>query len=1177
MKGKKLILPLLLSSIVASPLVANFSSASILSSSAPVYAESIENINKINGGLIKVQNKLGATIKRGQPVEYDQMPKVTLDSPFNYTMVIKGPNGKDVKTYDQADLANASAYETAGKFTPQLQGHYTFSFRATGANTVTTLCDDIVVTVTDDTYTMTAPKNNYWALPSTVAKGGKLGIAVPEVSLNGADATLAQAFSQADYTGASDQTIASNASGLLVTITQPNGNKQYLTSYVAEANGVPAHYEFTPTQEGSHRVTFSYYNAGKVVAVINSNTSFRAVSNYDATEKYELKFTFNSSFDSVSKVLGREATLPSVKVTNAKGSANDTVDAYTKIIVTYMGGSANASDNAVVGTAEAKSVLNTNKYTYKWAGNYKVEYQVMIPNLGISSVVATKYISGVTDTLKPTISIVDGYTLDKTTNTVTTAGGESKVVTDMTKEELVEFVGDKSYTLNSVYQLKADNTLDVTIPAAIATDNYDKLSDITIKREVYRSGNLSDKLLKVDDETNPANQNAVLKFGTGEGRYAVGKYVVKYYAYDKAHPESPTVVSYNIEIKDHGALFADGEEAKAVPTVYMQYFDTNRVDKTEVITVNKPTATDYNSNDSNLQIETYFALDVAGKTIEDLMASSTKVLLNSEYTKDGKYVIDLSKQDTTTATTLYVFAVARNDYNSAKYGYAMRELTIRGTINDTAAPEFSVNTPNAETSTSLNTFAGALAYVNGTGAIGENGKLADGKAPFDQLGEITLPTVQFTDNNKELQVSVNVYYNAEDANKTTETMLEKQFSVNYSKDSGTGKYVHQVVGGSFVASYAGMYTVTYKAVDEGGNITAQSFGIFINDTVAPDIIVLDVAKFNTAHEVGKPFAVPEAQIKDNGELTDTDTITWTVESNGRAILNQPYGFTPLDKDEYYVVYTASDASGNVKVSQRYALSTKVDAKLGKPVFATQDFEREYDWTEDDKQNGSKDIRIPNATVTMPNLKEAVDVTITVKNGKNQTRTVTYVDELYSQFKADGEGVYTVSYSATDRFGRTTEPTDLIIYVGDWKAPEFSWKNADNKPKSEVKLDSTWKFDISMMDVTDENGNVLGDGITYFASMKGPDGKDATTNSKGEYVFDQVGNYTFRVTFEDKSGNTDYETVNISVTADTNEGETKTSTAVTTVLIVLSVVVLGGVVTYFVLSGRKKGTKKNKKK
>ncbi len=1176
MKGKKLILPLLLSSVVASPLVANFSSASILSSSAPVYAESIDNITNINGGLIKVQNKLGATIKRGVAVEYESMPKVT--SAVNYTMVIKGPNGKEVKTYNQSQLTDASAYEAAGKFTPQLQGHYTFSFRATGANTVTTLCDDIVVTVTDDTYTMTAPKNNYWAIPSTVAKGGKLGIAVPEVSLNGADATLAQAFSQADYTGASGQTIDADASGLLVTVTQPNGDKQYLTSYVAEADGVPAHYEFTPNQEGSHRVTYSYYNAGKVVAVINNNTSFRAVSNYDATEKYELKFNFNSSFDSVSKILGREATLPSVKVTNAKGSANDTVDAYTKITVTYMGGSANASDQAVVGTAEAKSVLSTNKYTYKWAGNYKVEYQVMIPNLGISSVVATKYISGVTDTLKPTISIVDGYTLDKATNTVTTAGGESKVVTGMTQEELVEFVGDKSYTLNSVYQLNADNTLDVTIPAAIATDNYDKLSDITIKREVYRSGNLSDKLLTVDDETNPANQNAVLKFGTGEGRYAVGKYVVKYYAYDKAHPESATVISRNIEIKDHGALFADGEEDKAVPTVYMQYFDTNRVDKTEVVTLSKPTATDYNSNDSNLQIETYFALDVAGKSVADLMSGDKKVLLTSQDIKDGKYEIDLSKQDTTTATTLYVFAVARNDYNNANYGYAMRELTIRGTVNDTAAPEFSVNTPNAENpSFPLTTFAGALGYVNGmaTDAIGENGKLADSKAPFDQLGEITLPTVQFTDNNKELQVSVNVYYNAEDANKTTETMLEKQFSVNYSKVSDT-EYVHQVVGGSFVASYAGMYTVTYKAVDEGGNITAQSFGIFINDTVAPDIIVLDVAKFNTAHEVGKQFAVPEAQIKDNGELSDTDTITWTVESNGRFILNQPYGFTPLDKDEYYVVYTASDASGNTKVSQRYALSTKVDDKLSKPIFATQDFDREYDWTEDDKQNGSKDIRIPNATVNMPNLNEAVDVTITVKNGKNQTRTVTYVDELYSQFKADGEGVYTVTYSASDRFGRTSTD-ELVIYVGDWKAPEFSWKNADNKPKSEVKVGSTWKFDISMMDVTDENGNALGDGITYTVSMKGPDGKNATTNGNGEYVFDQVGNYTFRVTFEDKSGNTDYETVNISVVADTNEGETKTSTAVTTVLIVLSVVVLGGVVTYFVLSGRKKGTKKSKKK
>ncbi|MBP5651714.1 MAG: hypothetical protein J6X00_03515, partial [Clostridia bacterium] len=62
---------------------------------------------------------------------------------------------------------------------------------------------------------------------------------------------------------------------------------------------------------------------------------------------------------------------------------------------------------------------------------------------------------------------------------------------------------------------------------------------------------------------------------------------------------------------------------------------------------------------------------------------------------------------------------------------------------------------------------------------------------------------------------------------------------------------------------------------------------------------------------------------------------------------------------------------------------------------------------------------------------------------------------------------------------------------------------------------------------------------------------------------------------DKSGNSTPVTLSISAIAAKEDSTTHTSNVVSTVLIVLSVVVLAGVVTYFVLSGRKKTVKTSK--
>ncbi len=1165
MKGKKLILPVLLTSMVASPVVANLSTA-------PIFAETITNVS---GAAVTVTNNFLEVNKRGVAIEFANLPKVT--TAVDYTVTIKSPNGKVAATYSKATYESSTDYNN-NKFTPMLKGNYTFSFRAKTANNgqITTLCDDVVLTVTEDTYAMTMPTNSYWTLPSVVATSNtkSYGLAVPTVAVNGGEEAAAADFSVADYDG-SDPTELNTANGLLVTVTDSEGRSQYLTTKVAATATVPAHYEFRATTAGRYTVKYQYYNNGQVVAVYNAG-SFRAISGYNAQEQYKLEIALNSSIDNVSKVLGTEITFPTTKTVNTKVSSTDSVSAYTEITVTYLGGSSNSADNA---HKNHKDVVTDYKYEFKWAGNYKVEYKVSIPNLGVSSSVLTKYVRGVSDSQKPVISLVDSYEISG--NNLTPNGGSATDITDYNKEQIVELIGDLSYTLNSVYELDDTNSLQVKIPAVIATDNYDNPGAIRVEREVYRKGNLSDKLIKLDE--NDANEVVTLKFGleadTANDVFKYGTFIVKYYAYDTAHATNPKIDYYEFEVKEHGSLIPSGVTAtEAVPTVYLQYFDNVRVNKGDTITVTKPDAVDYKSQDETLDVRTYYYVGAKGLDKADLLAKIGTDAHEFGYNdlKNGKYEFTVPQ----TGEVVYVFATARNDYNYDNAGFSVRQLTIRGTVVEANAPEFSVPSftitdEGEDFNGTYTTFNQALGYANGLAydAINDNGLTDAGKAPFDQLTVVELPTVQFADaDGSELSIEVYVYYNGEDASKTTKSNLLTNANVSASADGTT----YTVSGGSFEASYAGMYTVTYKASDLGGHTTVQSYGIMIKDTVSPTIIVVDNEKFSGDHEVGTPFAVPQAQIKDNGVLfgVEESDVTWTVitPKNAQVVIDQPTGFTPKTTGDYYIEYTATDGEGNPTTIKSSPIHVVANAALDFNI-TTYDYDAEPTWeTTDD----SKWIKIPNATVQMPNLGESVEVSIKVSKGTKEA-TVRYVNEVYSEFEATAEGEYTVKYSARDRFGRTIENVTgatLTIKVGDCDAPEIAWKSSTNKPSTNVSAGSKWKFDVSMLTVDGQNyADLTDDGVTYTETMTAPDGTKATKDANNNYVFNQEGEYIFRITFEDAAGNSDYEQIRINVTADEDDSTTHASNAVTTVLIVLSVVVLGGVVTYFVLSGKKKTTKK----
>lgn len=1161
MKGKKIILPVLLTSMVVSPVAANIATAV-----NPVFADSM------TAPEVVVKNNLLDSYKAGEEIPHDQLPTVT--TAVAYTVVIYGPNGKEY-SFTKAE------YEAEGfTFTPQVKGVYTFVFKAAAEGSVT-LCDNITINVTEDSYKIEKVVNDYWALPTEVPTGSTLGLSVPKLTKNG------ESVEVAEFTGTIDQTtgaVSADATGVVVTVVRPGSNgsvAQYLTNWSAATASAPAHYSFEADVAGSYSVKYDYYVAGKKVATIAKQT-VRALANYDIDAQFKLGFNWVGSIDTLvnkgNSLLGTTQTLPQVKPINSKASTTDEVNAYTEVTVTYLGGEgASEAEQALVGTDAAKQVVTNYLYTFKWVGSYKLEYVVKLPNLGVTSSTYTAEVKISKDATIPTAYLTSSYSWDDAKK-VATFGTEELDTDALSQEEIISAISDYDRTsFAGVYELSGEGTATVTIPAIFAVDNYDTPSAIHIDREVYRKGATSDKLIVIGE--NDVTQEVTLKFATeadsATNTFKYGDFVVRYIARDLANNTSKNYYYY-FSVK------ANGEVEAGVPTVYMQYFDNTKVATGDTVSVTKPTAVDYKSQDSNLEISTYYYVGDPVADNTELLAKigAGAVKLKESSLKDGKYSFEVPTA--TAGQKLYVFATARNNYNYSNPGLVVRTFSIKGTYaGDEDAPVFSVVGEGIYT-----TYMQMLGHANEydindepTGldydSILDTGLLSNGKAPFGQSSVVFLPSVKFEENTTNgLNVSVKLYYNdTQDYTKTTTARLLVQPSVTKTVSGSTETYT--VNGGSFEATYAGMYTVVYTATDAAGNTTSQGYGILVNDTVAPTIVVVDKAKFADEHEVGTQFTVPEAQIRDNGQLLPLGEgdVEWYLEAPNHSYVayNGTEGFTPYDTGDYYVYYKAKDSADNEAVSQKYHISVVAKQTLTIDL-ATNAFDVDYEWAENTQ---SVEVEIPNAICVMPELSEAVSVSIKVTNSSNREFTVTNVDEKYSKFTATAEGVYTVTYSAQDRFGRKAADVILSISVGDSTGPVASWKSTSNLPASEVETGSTWKFDISMLDVTDDSGATIGNGITFTETMRAPDGTVVTKNDSGEYVFDQTGTYSFTLRLTDKSGNSTPVTLSISAIAAKEDSTTHTSNVVSTVLIVLSVVVLAGVVTYFVLSGRKKTVKTSK--
>ncbi len=190
------------------------------------------------------------------------------------------------------------------------------------------------------------------------------------------------------------------------------------------------------------------------------------------------------------------------------------------------------------------------------------------------------------------------------------------------------------------------------------------------------------------------------------------------------------------------------------------------------------------------------------------------------------------------------------------------------------------------------------------------------------------------------------------------------------------------VSGELDANTPGSYTLTYTATDPSGNFASATRTVQVNDTIAPQITLVDAAMMTI--ECHGSFTDPGA--------TATDTCAGVVQvtTTGSVDANTPGNYT--------LTYTATDPSGNTATATR---SVTVEDTTAPTVTL----------------NGASEVILEQGT---PFIDPGATATDACAGGLTAISSGT-VD-------VDAPGTYPIIYSAADNSGNTGTVTRTVIVM-----------------------------------------------------------------------------------------------------------------------------------------------------
>lgn len=683
-----------------------------------------------------------------------------------------------------------------------------------------------------------------------------------------------------------------------------------------------------------------------------------------------------------------------------------------------------------------------------------------------------------------------------------------------------EKIVDQSHTVPSKFGLE-----NIVLPAIYATDNSGET--ITYKREIYRikTYTLDQGTIGSEDSKKPVILN--YNENTFADKANISNYVIfNYYdnnlnvdGKEEAFKSGIYTISYtavdsskNDTTKSYTMELVDAY-TPSTPEIDFGTVLPKQVKLGEEISFEKPTATD--SNDDRMVVRTSFKQ--AGETdwteLTELEA--------------GKYTIK-----TTKAGTLEIKVETKND--DGAIGTITRTIEVLD-ITDTTLPSL-VGTP--EDYDDMND-------IN------------------DQFSEITLPTMTFTDDKVDyLSVVIKVYDKDGKSVAVSGKKLEKV----------TGGL--KVSGAKFKASKSGNYRVSYVVTDIAGNTFLYTFKTNeVRATVAPTIVKPIFDDSVQTLELGESLTLPIPSIKngDGEEVNDPDYTVEVVSAEGEyepIILGK---FRPLTTGKFVIQYTVRDGS----LETKSALYTIDVVNTLAPTIAN-----EFKEFEKLEKNASMSIPRVNVSTNGVNDVDWSKSKIEVLYNGSVYKTLE-LDKTYDTQDAENEaynytfrrdGTYTIKYTVVDTVGNTATKS-FAVKVGDTEKPTLELDSSidfsDRKTGSILVIDPA---KITVKDNVDTGINLFDDlKIVVKNTTTGEEVSNKFTNSTRvegyEYNLSEVGTYQVTFTLTDDAGNVTTLVKEFAVTAEGADKEFPTE-VVGIILLVLAILILGGVVAYFIITRKK---------
>lgn len=678
---------------------------------------------------------------------------------------------------------------------------------------------------------------------------------------------------------------------------------------------------------------------------------------------------------------------------------------------------------------------------------------------------------------------------------------------------------DQSHTVPSKFGLE-----NIVLPAIYATDNSGEA--ITYKREIYRikTYTLDQGTIGSEDSKKPVILN--YNENTFADKANISNYVIfNYYdnnfnvdGKEEAFKSGIYTISYtavdsskNDTTKSYTMELVDAY-APSTPEIDFGTVLPREVKLGEEISFEKPTATD--SNDDRMVVRTFFRQ--AGETETELTELES-----------GKYTIK-----TTKAGTLEIRVETKND--DGAIGTMTKTIEVLD-ITDTTLPSL-VGTP--EDYDDMND-------IN------------------DQFNEITLPTMTFTDDKVDyLSVVIKVYDKDGKSVAVSGKKLEKV----------TGGL--KVSGAKFKASKSGNYRVSYVVTDIAGNTFLYTFKTNeVRATVAPTIVKPIFDESVQTLELGESLTLPIPSIKngDGEEVNDPDYTVEVVSAEGEyepIILGK---FRPLTTGKFVIQYTVRDGS----LETKSALYTIDVVNTLAPTIAN-----EFKEFEKLEKNASMSIPRVNASTNGVNDVDWSKSKIEVLYNGSVYKTLE-LDKTYDTQDAENEaynytfrrdGTYTIKYTVVDTVGNTATKS-FAVKVGDTEKPTLELDSlidfSDRKTGSILVIDPA---KITVKDNVDTGIDPFDDlKIVVKNTTTGEEISNKFTNSTRvegyEYNLSEVGTYQVTFTLTDDAGNVTTLVKEFAVTAEGADKEFPTE-VLGIILLVLAILILGGVVAYFIITRKK---------